>query len=196
MSVVILSLLLSGPAASVGGSPTDPVRALYKEVVQRHPLGLWVDEDKAAIWPLLSTRLTTALDALQACENEYFEGNRKLFTDEEASQLKPSIGWMEYGLFSGSSERTSPAEVDITRVVPSKTGAFRVYVRFTYRDTFYGRPQDSYQWSGMVLVVPERGHYVVDDFRGIDSESGKLDRGLPKLFSECRGAHWAGRSRF
>jgi hypothetical protein len=48
----------------------------------------------------------------------------------------------------------------------------------------------------MVIVVPERGRYVVDDFRNIDTESGKLDRGLPTLFSECKGAHWAGRSRY
>jgi hypothetical protein len=200
MSLLFFALLVAAPATAAAPSPTGVVEALYKEVIQRHPLGLWVGEDKAAIWPLLSTRLTRVLNDLEACETDYYEGNRKIFTPEEADQLKPTIGWLEYGLFSGGDEQAMPAEIEITKVVQGG-GAFQVHVLFTYRDTFetYGRPPDdrnTFHWRGIVSVVHEAGRYAVDDFRLMDSDSGKLLPGLPRFFHGCKGRHWAGRQRY
>ncbi len=186
-----------GPFANSSGA----VRVFYHEVIKRHPLGIPTGEDKRALWPLLSVRLARTLDTLQACENDYFEGGRRLFTPEKAAELKPSIGWMEYGLFSGADERAMPAEVTVTQVASRGGGRFRVHLRFTYRDTYetYGRPPDdsnTFEWTGIASVVFEGGRYVIDDFIPIDGDSGKRLPGLAKLFPECKGPRWAGTQRY
>jgi hypothetical protein len=134
------------------------------------------------------------LDALQACEDDYYRRNEKKL---ESEQLKPSIGWIESGLFSGENEQALPAEATITRIEPAGTGRFRAYLQFTYRDTFetYGRPPDdsnTFRWTGVVLVVSEGDHYAVDDYVPIDLDSGKPLTALSANFPECRGNRWVG----
>lgn len=189
-------------AADPSPTPAEAVRVFYGEVVRRHPLGIPTGEDKRALWPLLSVRLARTLDTLQACENDYFEGNRRLFTPEQAAaQLKPTIGWMEYGLFSGEDERARPAEVAVTQVESGEGGRFEVHLQFTYRDTYetYGRtPAESntFKWTGMAVFVFEGERYVIDDFMPMDAESGEREPGLAKLFPECKGPRWAGKHRY
>lgn len=202
MAPLILAVLLTVAAdpspTAVGGA----VQAFYGEVIKRHPLGIPTGEDKRALWPLLSMRLARTLDTLQACENDYFEGNRRLFTPEQAAQLKPSIGWMEYGLFSGGgAEMALPAAVAVTHVASVGGGRFRVYLEFTYKDTHetYGRPPDesnTFEWTGIAKVVFEGGRYVIDDFIPIDIDSGKRLPGLAQLFPECKGPRWTGKQRY
>jgi hypothetical protein len=183
-------------------TPAGAVRVFYDEVIKRHPLGIPTGEDKAAFWPLLSVRLARTLDTLQACENDYFEGNRRLLlTPEQASQLKPSIAWMEYGLFSGANELAMPAAVAVTQVASGGGRRFRVHLQFTYRDTYetYGRAPDesnTFEWTGIAVVVFEGGRYAIDDFIPIDTDSGKQLPGLAKLFPECKGPRWAGKQRY
>jgi hypothetical protein len=197
MNLLLFALLIGSRADTVSPSPADVVHALYKEVIRRHPLGLWSGEDKAAIWPLLSPRLKQSLDDLQACEDNYYEANRARYTPEEAAQLKSEVGWLEYGLFSGGNEQALPAEVEVTQLVPARGGTFDVHVLFTYRDTFktYGRPPDdrnTFQWRGVVTIVKEGRRFTIDNVRLMDSETGKLEPGLPEMFAECKGRQWIG----
>lgn len=111
------------------------VRQLATEIVARRPLGIPDAEDKGAIWPLLSARLVKQLETARACEADYF----RLHANDDG---KPEFAWLESGLFSGDDEEALPAEIAVERIEPLKGGAFRVRVRYTYRESFetYGRP--------------------------------------------------------
>ena len=185
--------ILAAPASD-SSSPTNVVRAFYDQIIKLHPIGIPTGEAKRALWPLRSSRLAHRLDALQTCEDDYYRRNKKKL---ESEQLKPSIGWIESGLFSGENEQALPAEVTITRIEPAGTGRFRVYLQFTYRDTLetYGRPPDdsnTFRWTGIVLVVSEGDRYAVDDYIPINHNSGKSLAALSEGFPECRENRWVG----
>jgi hypothetical protein len=170
------------------------VEAFYAHIIEHHPLGLPQGEVKRTLWPLLSKRLARRLDVLQACEDDYFRRNRQVL---EAEQLKPGIGWLEYGLFSGGNESALPAEVEVTRVEPAGAGRSRVHLRFTYRETFetYGRPPNPdnvHRWTGIAVVVTEAGRSAIDDYIPIDHRSGKVLTSLSEDFPECRSGRWTG----
>jgi hypothetical protein len=170
------------------------VRAFYDQIIRFHPIGIPRGEARSALWPLLSARLARRLDALQACEDDYYRLNKKKL---ESGQLKPSIGWIESGLFSGGNEQALPAEAAIIKIQPAGAGRFRAYLQFTYRDTLetYGRPTDdsnTFRWTGIALVASEGNRYVVDDYIPIDLDSGKPLAPLSEGFPECRGSRWIG----
>jgi hypothetical protein len=193
MLTLFLLFILAAPASD-SSSPINVVRAFYDQIIKLHPIGIPTGEAKRALWPLLSSRLAQRLDALQACEDDYYRRNKKKL---ESEQLKPSIGWIESGLFSGENEQALPAEVTITRIEPAGAGRFRAYLQFTYRDTFetYSRPPDdsnTFRWTGIVLVVSEGDRYAVDDYIPINHDSGKPLAVLSEGFPECRGNRWVG----
>jgi hypothetical protein len=193
MRTVFLLFLLAAPA-SASSSPMDVVRAFYDEIIKHHPIGIPTGDAKRALWPLISSRLARRLEALQACEDDYYRRNKKKL---ETEQLKPSIGWIESGLFSGKNEQALPVEAIITRIEQAGTDRFRAYLQFTYRDTFetYGRPADdsnAFRWMGIVVVVSEGDHYAVDDYVPIDPGSGKPLAALSEDFPECMGNRWVG----
>jgi hypothetical protein len=191
---MLLPALLLAASPSTFGSPTDLVQAFYGHVIQHHPIGIPTGEAKGALWPLLSLNLTRRLNALQACEDDYYRRNRKILAGR---QLKPSIGWLEYGLFSGGDERALPAEVAVKGVDAADANRFRVNLTFTYRDTFetYGRPPtdaNTFQWTGIAVVVFEVGRFALDDYIPVDRESGREQTALSEDFPECRGPKWIG----
>ena len=203
MTVAGLMLVLA-----VGGS--DPaaasaaVQRFYAIVIKDHPLGVPKGATKEALWPLLSRRLAGQLDLLQACEDDYYRRNRARLNPEPRpgdpnppAYLKPTIAWLERGLFSGYWEQALPAELAVVAAEPSVGGSLRVRVRFTYRDTFetYGRPPtdaNTFRWLGLVVVVREHDRYLIDDYVPIDEESGKTMTPLSADFRECKGERWVG----
>jgi hypothetical protein len=191
MTAVLLAFLLAGPSSP--SSPTSVAQDFYAQIVKHHPTDIPTGYVKRAIWPLLSSRLASGLEALQACEDDYF---RRYGTILKAEQLKPTIGWLEYGLFSGGNEEALPAEVKVARVEPRSEGAMQVDLEFTYRDTFetYGRPPDdsnTFRWKGRLLVAREGGRYVIDDYVPID-EKGEPQTPLSRQFPECKRGRWVG----
>jgi hypothetical protein len=166
------------------------VRQLSAQIVARRPLGIPDGEDKAAIWPLLSGRLVRQLETARACQVDYL---RRHGTDDG----KPDFGWLESGLFSGDNERAIPAEIAVERVERLKSGAFRVVVRFTYRESFetYGRPPDPanfFSWRGAMMVVPEAGQLFIDDVVLFRDGSTRVESRLSEAFVGCAGPRWVG----
>ncbi len=178
----------------VPGKPAAVVRSLYREVVTRHPIGLPGPADRKALMPYLSKTLIRRIDVAGACEAD--EGRQHPNPND-----KPQIAWLESGLFSGENERASPAAFHVESVQPEKNGSFRVHVRLTYRDTYeiLGRQPtqaDTFQYYVDVIVVLEKGHFVVDDVIYLKDENDPLvDYGPPLskgLALGCDGPRWVG----
>jgi hypothetical protein len=206
---VLLALTLCAVAQFANSSqvrrPEDVVRKLYRQIVERKPLGIPRGSDKSAIWPLLSKRLIQDLETARACEADGIRQTEK----EEAKlrrehpdqakmiSLKPPT-WDENGLFSGGNEEGVPARAIITKVAPQADGSFRVYVRLTYKETFetYGRrpnPADTFSWSVAAVVTSENAHYVVDDVVFFSDDSKKIETRLAQMLTQgCDGLKWIG----
>jgi hypothetical protein len=189
--MLISLMLLLATATAPTSSPERVVRQLYKEVVARKPLGIPTGADRAAIAPLLSTRLTRLLADGAACEADYFRQHPA--NDQE----KPEFYWLEFGLFSGGTEMAAPAEVSVSKSEPRRNGSFRVPVLFTYRDTFetYGRtpdPRNTFQWRGVVTVVKEKGRYLIDEISLREPREGAGSIRLSEAFTGCREGKWIG----
>ena len=175
-------------------SPDSVVQQLYRQVVTRTPLGIPKGADKAALWPFLSKKLAQRLDAAQACENDYLR--KHIGTQNQ----KPSYGWLETGLFSGSNERAIPADAKVEREEKEKDGSIREYVRLTYKESFEtnGRPPSSannFSWVVAAVVVLEDGRAVVDDVLLFTDDSMKIYSRLSERFLGCEGSHWVGEVR-
>jgi hypothetical protein len=186
--LILIVLLLSATAAARPQQPDTVVRELYSYIVTHRPLGIPCGADKAALWPLLSSRLIRELDAARACEDDY----RRQHASDDG---KPAFGWLESGLFSGSDERALPSEVAVERTEPQRDGSFGVYVRFTYRESAHGRPPDpsaGYHWRGAAIVRSEAGRFVVDDVLLFKDESTNIESRLSQVFVGCDGPRWVG----
>jgi hypothetical protein len=202
VTALLLTLFLAAEPPAVGA--TSVVHRFYATVIKHHPIGIPTGAAKDALWPLLSRRLVRRLDLLQACEDDYFRRNQRLLNPEPRAGdpyppaiLKPAIGWLEYGLFSGGNENALPAEISVRGVDAVGRDTFRVRVQFTYRDTFetYGRPPDesnTFQWPGVVVVVRAQNGYRIDDYLPVDAESGKTSTPLSEDFPECKSGRWVG----
>jgi hypothetical protein len=189
--IVLLQLVyFIFPNAPVDPSPDSVVRELYQQVVARKPLGIPKGEDKAALWPFLSRRLIQTLEAAQSCENDYLR-------QRPDKNGKPAFGWLETGLFSGSNEWAIPAVAAVERIEPTNDGAFRVYVRLTYKESFetYGKPPDpthTFDWHVAAVVISEEGRFVVNDVLLFKDDSTTIASRLTDSFTGCEGPHWVG----
>ncbi len=143
------------------------------------------------ITPYLSKRLVSRLDTASACEKDYF----RLHHDPDS---KPPFDWLEFGLFSGAWEEALPAAFHVERTQQEKDGSFSVYLRLTYKETWatYGRapnPEGTFRWHITVLVVPENGHFVVDDVIYLKDESRDSESRISQILTRgCDGSRWVG----
>lgn len=180
----------ASPITAAETSPSTVVRALYKQIVTRGPLGIPKGEDKAAIWPFLSKRFARRLDAAQACENDYFR-------QHSGGDGKPEFGWLESGLFSGENEQATPGAAVVEHADTQKDGSFHVHVRLTYRDLpdthaeALGGMTARY-WQVVAVVIPENGRFVVDDILFFKKDSTRVEARQADLFSGCNGSRWVG----
>jgi hypothetical protein len=167
--------------ASPANRPEALVRSLYTQVVARHPIGVPEGEDMKFFAPYLSKVLLHRMDLAIACVNDWYRQNPE-------PHLKPELGWLELGPFSGDNERASPQTYLIERTQSEKDGSFRVYVRLT-RAYPEGRPSI---WRIAAIVIRENGHFVVDDviyLKDEDYDEGRLSEGLS---AGCDGPRWVG----
>lgn len=167
------------------GVPKQPaamVGSLYREVVARHPVGIPRDADMKIFAPYLSKSLLHRIDLATACGKDWYRQN-------PASNLKPDIAWLEFGLFTGGNEQASPRAFHVERTQSEKDGSFRVYVRLKW-----GRTSKPWIWRVAAIVVQESGHFAVDDViflkedKTLDDESS-----LSEILAQgCDGPHWIG----
>ena len=187
ISLLLLVITGVGPRSQ---QPEDVVRQLYRYVVAHRPLGIPTGDDKAAIWPLLSRNLIQQLETARACEDDY----RQQHGHDDG---KPSIPWLESGLFSGSDEEALPSEVTVERIEPQEDGSFRICVQFTYKESFetHDRPPDAsatFHWRGAVIVKSDDGRFAIDDILIFKGMSAKLESRLSRAFTGCSGPRWVG----
>mgnify|MGYP001166142499 CR=1 FL=1 len=175
--------LLNQPPISYG------VRDLYREIVAHHPIGIPKGVDKAAIWPLLSKRLTVHLETAQACQDDYVR-------QHPATDSTPKPNWLKSGLFSGDDIHVAPIDAVIQRKEKQRDGSFLVYLvlAYDYIDLGHGRRafKGSHGWWVAARVIFEDGQFVVDDVRIFDGSPEGPYRLLSDSFIGCDGAHWNG----
>jgi|GEM_PF-2745722 len=198
--VLILSGVTHGQRAAIvspskhvnGGnsepSPLDVVRVFYSYITRHQPLGIPKGNDKKALWPLMSKQLVQQLNTLQLCEDDYYTRYGELLRKND---WKPSIGWLEYGLFSGGNEAATPSKFSILSAAKRKSKV-DVHLRFTYKQTYCcGAPPAYEHYEGIVEVISEDNRFVIDDYVALGDY--KPGRRLSEGFSECQGGKWVGR---
>jgi len=72
--------------------------------------------------------------------------------------LKPDVGLLEFGVFSGGVDDTEPQAFQIEKVEPGNDGSFRVHVKLTHSEDLYKQT-----WNVVAVVIIENGRPVVDD---------------------------------
>ncbi|MGC2162287.1 MAG: hypothetical protein WA634_10285, partial [Silvibacterium sp.] len=158
------------------------VSDLYKQVVVRHPLGIPVGADMKVFAPYLSKELLHRFNLNNACFADWRRRNPD-------PSLKPPVGLIENGLFSGGNEEAEPQAFHIERIEPGKDGYSRVYVKLTLGDP----PDKPLVWYVAAVVVRENGRPVVDDVLYLKDKNGEVDSRLLKdLSSGCDGPRWVG----
>jgi hypothetical protein len=187
------SFVNTGGAERLSGLPdllnqpvvTGGVDDLYLRIVARHPIGIPTGEDKAALWPFLSRRLTQQLETAQACQDDYIRQHPN-------AGASPKPAWLDKGIFVGYGKRALPLSAVATHKEPQKGGSFAVSIQLTYVK-LPGFVPDEAGWDLVAKVVPENSRFVVDDVRLFD---GLYTEGPSHLLSEtftgCNGSHWTG----
>jgi len=174
------------------GSPSqsavDAVRVFYARIIRYQPVGIPYGRAKKALWPLLSKRLAQELDSLQACGGDYYRRYGEIL---RKNQYKPSIPWMEDGLFSGPNEAATPMRFSILSSKAVGENRTDVHLGFTYKQTYCcGYPASYDHYEGVVTVILENNRWVVDDFVALDvTPQMRLSDG----YAECKGGEWVGR---
>lgn len=192
-SVCLLPLLTvlawgqGGPQGKPTPLPNQPdalVGSLYKQVVARHPLGIPYGADMRVFAPYLSKALLHRFELSNAC----FADWRKRNPDPS---LKPPVGLIENGIFSGGNEEAEPTAFQMERTTPEK-GSSHVYVQLTVGDP----PDKPLVWYVAAEVVRENGRPVVDDVLYLKDKNGEVESRLSKeLSSGCDGPRWVGETR-
>jgi hypothetical protein len=165
--------------------PNQPeafVRSLYAQVVARRPVGIPGGADWKIFAPYLSKALLHRIDLAGACGADW---NRQ-YPDPN---LKPEIGWLELGLFSGGDDELELRTFRIERTQSGKDGSFRVYVGL-----YWGYPPER-PWTSSVAatVVRENGHLFIDDVNYLKDKPQDTEWRLSDgLSSGCDGPRWVG----
>jgi hypothetical protein len=164
--------------------PEELVRSLYVQVVARHPLGIPHGADMKVFGPKLSKALHHRFELSNACFNDWKRQNSD-------PNLKPSIGLIENGIFSGGDVKAEPRAFHIERTELENDGSFRVYVRLSWGT----RPEMPLIWHVAVVVIREDDHFVVDDVIYLKDKSRKIESRLSEELSPgCDGLRWVGHS--
>jgi hypothetical protein len=185
-----LSAGCDGPRWNGDTLPNQPeafVQSLYAQVVARRPVGIPGGEDWKVFAPYLSEALLHRIDLALACGDDW---NRQ-FPDPN---LKPEIGWLELGIFSGGDDELELRAFQIEKTLSEKDGSSRVYVRLTW-----GYPPER-PWTSSIAatLVRENGHVAIDDvtYLKVGLAPGKPQdtewRLSDALSWGCNGPRWVG----
>jgi hypothetical protein len=165
--------LSQGKPSAPPDQPDATVDSLYKEVVARHPLST---PDRKVFGPYLSKKLLHRFDADDACARNWLRQNPD-------PNLKPAVGLIEEGLFSGSSEESEPQAFHIEKTEARKDGSYRVLVKLTYEEATF-----KLIWHVVAIVVRENGRPVVDDVVYLKDNDRDRDSRLSEMLTQdCKG---------
>lgn len=168
--------------ASPANQPEALVRSLYQQVMTRQPVSIPEEANMKILAPFLSKALLHRIDLAIACLDDWYRQNPE-------RQLKPEIGWLELGYFSGENERASPQTFQIERTQSEKDGSFRVYVRLTRAFS----TDHTSTWRVAAIVKKENGHFVVNDVIYFKDDVRDVEGRLSEALSAgCDGPRWVG----
>ena len=189
--VLLLQLLVPSVLAQYAqqgqptGLPKQPkalVQNLYQQVVDRHPIGIPKGEDMKTFALYLSQALLHKIDLANACGADWYRQNPD-------PHLKPAIGWLELGFFSGGDEQATPNSFVVEKMQSQQDGTVRVYVKLTYEEP-RERP---WVWHVAAIVLHENGRYVVDDVIYLKERGERAEARLSAALSQgCDGSRWVG----
>jgi hypothetical protein len=177
----LLFAVLAATTLSAAQPAEETIHSFYGRIVADKPLGIPEKAAKAALWPLMTPRLTAILDTARACEADYY---RKHANSDE----KPEFWWLEAGLFSGPNEMALPAKYEILSIEPLPDGRQKATLRFTYAETL----ESSFQRRSAVILACTNEQCLVDDFVPFDIDTAKPLTPLSQSFGDCNGETWVG----
>lgn len=175
----LLSVSACSQAVPQGQPSAPPVQVaamvdhLYKEVVARHPLSI---PNRKIFGPYLSRGLLHSFDVDNACFDRWNRANPD-------PNLKPAVGLIEFGFFSGGSEEAEPQAFHIEKLETEKDGSYRAHVKLTYTDA-----SDKLNWNVVAVVITENGRLVVDDVIYLKQEDRDETRLSEILKQDCERA--------
>jgi hypothetical protein len=126
MAFVLSQSAGQSKAPDLPKQPAALVSSLYAQVAALHPVGVTKGADMKVFAPYLSKALLHRIDLTAACEADWFR-------QYPETDMKPGLGWLELGLFSGDQEMTAPSAFHIERAQAEKDGSIRVYVKLTQK---------------------------------------------------------------
>ena len=180
-----LSAGCDGPRWIGNTLPNQPeafVRSLYTQVVARRPVGIPAGVDWKVFAPYLSKALLHRIDLALACGEDWDRQNPD-------PNLKPEIGWLELGLFSGGDDELELRTFHIERMQSGRDGSVRVYVSLTWGYV----PEHPWTSRVVVTVVRENGHLFIDDVTYLRDAPQNAEWQLSDtLSSGCDGPRWVG----
>lgn len=148
------------------------VDGLYKEVVASHPLGV---PNRKIFGPYLSKGLLRRFDLEDACFDRWRRANPD-------PNLKPDVGLIEFGFFSGGVDYTKVQDFNVQKVEMEGDGSFRVLVKLTYSEGSF-KPT----WYVLAAVVLEDDRPVVDDIIYLKHDDRNEVRLSEILKQDCKG---------
>lgn len=173
---------LHGEPSGVSKQPEAVVRSLFRDVLERQPVGIPRGTSMNVFAPYLSKALLNRIDMARACYDDWV-------LKHPDSDMKPPFAWLESGLFSGDNEQASPHDFEIERIQAEKDGSLGVYVKLTWEDP----PAPKWTWQVAVIVLKEDAHFVVDDVVYLKDENRPVESRLSEYLSAgCDGPHWVG----
>lgn len=183
--LTVLAWGQGAPQTKPSPSPNQPgalVSSLYEQVVARHPLGIPYGADMKVFAPYLSETLLHRFDLTNACFADWRRQNPD-------PSMKPPVGLIESGVFSGGNEEAEPQAFHIERTESGERGSSRVYVKLTSGDP----PDKPLIWYVAAVVMNQNGRLVVSDILYLKGQSGDVESSLSKdLSTGCDGARWVG----
>jgi len=182
----LLTILAWGQGSPLGKPSAQPdvlVNSLYKQVVARHPLGIPYGADMKVFAPYLSKTLLHKFDLNNACFADWRRQN-------PSPGMKPPVGLIENGIFSGGNEEAEPQAFQIEKTESEQNGASRVYLKLTW-----GSPPDKpLVWYVAAVVVRENGRPVVGDVLFLKDNDREIESRLSEdLAAGCNGPRWVGK---
>ncbi len=162
--------------------PDALVSGLYEQVVARHPLGIPYGADMRVFAPYLSKALLHRFDRTNACFADWRRQNPD-------PNMKPPVGLIESGVFSGGNEEAEPQAFHIEKTESENDGSSRVYVKLTLGVA----PEKPLIWYIAAVVVRENSRPVVEDVLFLKNNGREIDSRLSEaLAAGCKGSRWVG----
>jgi hypothetical protein len=145
---------------------------LYKAVVARRPRSI---PDRKIFGPYLSKGLLHGFDLDDACFDRWNRANPD-------PNLKPPVGLIEFGVFSGGVADGEPQTFHVEKVEAEKDGSYHALVTLTYAE-----PTFKQTWQVAPVVIRENGRFVVNDVIYLKQQDQDEDRLSHVLIEDCHG---------